>query len=65
MDPEIGVLRSRLKQQHGMFAVRAQAVGEHASRRAGTDDDVIEFGSIVIVIVVHCFPRAQHFDDAN
>ena len=61
MDPEIGVLGAGLQQQHGMFAVRAQPVGQHASRRAGADDDVVEFGSIIIVIVVHCFPRARLF----
>ena len=54
MDPEIGVLRSGLQQQHRMLAVRAQAIGEHAAGRAGADDDVIEFGSVIII--VHWFP---------
>ena len=57
VDPEIGVLRSGLQQQHGMLAVGAQAIGEHASGRAGADDDVVEFGSVIIV--VHLFPRTQ------
>ena len=43
VDPEIGVLRAGLQQQHRMFAVRAQPVGEHASGRSGADDDVVEF----------------------
>ena len=59
VDPEIGVLRSGLQQQHGMLAVGAQAIGEHASGRAGADDDVVEFGS-VIVVIVHWFPRTRH-----
>src|SRR5687768_11615142 len=50
MDPEIGILRSGLQQQHGMFAVGAQAVSEHTSGRAGADDDVIEFGSLIIIV---------------
>ena len=54
VDPEIGVLRSGLQQQHGMLAVGAQAIGEHASGRAGADDDVVEFGSVIII--VHLFP---------
>ena len=57
VDPEIGVLRSGLQQQHGMLAVGAQAIGEHASGRAGADDDVVEFGSIIII--VHLFPRMR------
>ena len=54
VDPDIAVLRAGLQQQHGMLAVRAQAIGEHAAGRAGADDDVVEFGSIIII--VHWFP---------
>ena len=57
VDPEIGILRSGLQQQHGMFAVGAQAIGEHTSGRAGADDNVVEFGSIIVL--VHLFPRTQ------
>ena len=57
VDPEIGIFGSCLQQQHGMLAVGAQAIGEHASGRAGADDDVVEFGSIIII--VHCFPRMR------
>ena len=54
VDPEIGILRSGLQQQHGMLAVGAQAIGEHASGRAGADDDIVEFGSFIVL--VHLFP---------
>jgi len=57
VNPDVSVLRSRLQEQHRMPAVGAQAIGQHAAGRACTDDDVIEFGSAVIV--VHCFPRAR------
>src|SRR5438094_5111006 len=57
VDPEIVILRSGLQQQHGMFAVGAQAIGEHTSGRAGADDDVVEFGSFIVL--VHLFPRTQ------
>ena len=57
VDPEIAVLRSGLQQQHGVFAVGAQAIGEHASGRAGADDDIVEFGSVSVL--VHLFPRTQ------
>ena len=57
VDPEIAILRSGLQQQHGMFAVGAQAIGEHTSGRAGADDDVVEFGSVIVL--VHLFPRTQ------
>jgi hypothetical protein len=60
MDPEIGILRPGLQQQHRMLAVRAEPVGEHASGRAGTNDDEVEFGSVVIVVIVHWFPP-HHF----
>ena len=50
VDPEIGVFRSGFQQQHGMLAVGAQAIGEHASGRAGADDDVIEFGSVSVLV---------------
>ena len=43
VDPEVGVLRAGFEQQHRMLAVRAETIGEHASGRARTDDDVIEF----------------------
>ena len=43
VDPQMRVFRPGLEQQHGMFAVRGQAVGEHTSRRARADNDVIEF----------------------
>ena len=57
VNPEIGVFGSCLQQQHGMLAVGAQAIGEHAAGRAGADDDVVEFGSVIII--VHCFPRMR------
>src|SRR5262249_38674414 len=61
VDPDIGVLRSRFEQPHRMLAVRAQPIGQHASGRAGTDDDVIEFGSDARrFVLVHSFPRTQH-----
>jgi hypothetical protein len=31
-----------------MFAVRCKAIGEHASSRAGADDDVVKFQEAVI-----------------
>src|SRR5512138_847747 len=40
-----------------MLAVGAQAIGEHASGRAGADNDIIEFGSVSVL--VHWFPRTQ------
>src|SRR6266511_3495230 len=40
-----------------MFAVGTQAIGEHTSGRAGADDDVVEFGSVIVL--VHLFPRTQ------
>ena len=57
MDPDVGVLRAGLKQQHRMLAVGAQTIGEHAAGRAGADDDIVEFGSIV---VIHSFPPESH-----
>ena len=45
VDPEIGILRTGLQQQHRIAAVGTQAIGEHASGRPGTDDDVVEFES--------------------
>ncbi len=45
MDPEVGILRPGFQQQHRIPAVGAQAIGEHASGRPGTDDDVVEFES--------------------
>jgi hypothetical protein len=56
VNPDIGVLRSRLEQQHGVLAVGAQAIGKHAAGRAGTDDDVVEFARSIVV--VHWFPPA-------
>src|SRR5436309_1676081 len=57
VDPEIGILRSGLQQQHGMFAVGTQAIGEHTSGRAGADDNVVEFRGVIVL--VHLFPRTQ------
>ncbi|MHC2409557.1 hypothetical protein ACVJGC_002148 [Bradyrhizobium diazoefficiens] len=44
VDPDVGILRAGLEQQHAVLAVRRQAVGEHAAGGAGADDDVVEFG---------------------
>jgi hypothetical protein len=57
MDPRIGVLRAGLEQQHRIPAVRAQAVGEHASGRAGTDNDVVEL--VCAVIGMHQRPAVH------
>jgi hypothetical protein len=46
MDSEVGILGASLEQQHRILSVRAQAIGQHASRRAGADDDVVEFRSV-------------------
>jgi hypothetical protein len=63
MDPDVGVLRPGLEQQHRVLAVGAQAVGKHAAGRAGTDDDVIILGDVVrrraMIVVVHWFPPAM------
>src|SRR4051812_2457410 len=43
MDPDVSVLRAGFEQQHRIFSIGAEAVGEHASGRARPDDDVVEF----------------------
>ena len=42
--PRARVPAARLQQQHALRPVLGQPAGEHASRRAGTDDDVVVFG---------------------
>ncbi len=42
VDPRVAIRRSRLEEQDRMAPVGAQPVGEHATGRAGTDDDVVE-----------------------
>src|SRR5581483_9411670 len=42
VDPEIVVAWTRLEQQHRVPAVGAQAIGQHASGRSRTNDDVVE-----------------------
>src|SRR3954453_3224752 len=43
MYPDISILRAGFEQQHRIFSIRAQAVGEHATSPARPDDDVVEF----------------------
>jgi hypothetical protein len=33
-----------------MFAIGAQPVGEHAAGRAGADDDIVVFHSVIIIV---------------
>ena len=54
VDPEIGILGSCLQQQHGMLAIGRQSIGEHAAGRAGADDHIVEFGTVIVI--VHLFP---------
>ncbi len=42
VDPDVAVGAARLQQQHAVAARRGEAIGEHAARRAGADDDVVE-----------------------
>ena len=46
VDPDVGVLWAGLEQQHRLLAVRAQTIGQHASRRSRADDDVVEFSDL-------------------
>src|SRR5579883_3184249 len=46
MNPGIVILAARLEQQHAVLPRRAQPVGEHASRRAAANDDVIEAAEV-------------------
>jgi hypothetical protein len=46
VNPKVGIPWAGLEQQHRISSIRAQAIGKHASGRAGTDDDVVEFGGI-------------------
>src|ERR1700732_1379596 len=46
VNPKVGILGSGLEEQHRISSIRAQAIGKHASGRAGTDDDVVEFCGI-------------------
>jgi hypothetical protein len=48
VNPDVAVLRASLEQQHRIFAVRAQTVGQHASGRPRAHDDVVEFDRAVI-----------------
>jgi hypothetical protein len=45
VNPEIGVPWTRFEQQHRVFSVGAQAIGEHAPGRARANHDVVVFGS--------------------
>jgi hypothetical protein len=47
VDPRVAVLAARLKQKHARRAVGGQAAGQHASGRAGPDDDEVEFSGIL------------------
>ena len=47
VNPDVGVLRPCLQQQHRMPAIGAQPVREHAAGGAGADDDVIELAHLV------------------
>src|SRR6185312_12756325 len=59
VDPDIAVLRAGLEQQHGMSAVGAQAIGEHASSRTRADDDIVEFRDVMRAVLVHPCPRTR------
>jgi hypothetical protein len=41
MDPEVVVFAAGFQQHHAGIAISRKPVGEHAPRRAGTDDDVV------------------------
>ena len=41
MDPVVFVIASGLKQEHARARILCQAVCKHATRRAGTHDDVV------------------------
>ncbi len=58
VNPDVGIPWARFQQQHGVFTAGAQAIGEHTAGRTRADDDIVEFGSAVIV--VHCFPRTHY-----
>ena len=45
VDPDIAVLRARLEQQHRIFSVGAEAIGQHAAGRSRADDDIVEFNN--------------------
>ena len=42
VNPRIAVGGPRFEQQHAIGGIGAQAVGQHASRRTGPDDDIVE-----------------------
>src|SRR5690606_3067074 len=42
VEPYPVVAAAGLQEEDGSLRIRRQAVGEHASRRAGADDDVVE-----------------------
>jgi hypothetical protein len=46
MHPMVIVAAARLQQQHPVFRIHAQPVGEHAAGRTGTDHDVIPFSLV-------------------
>jgi hypothetical protein len=46
-----------------MLAIGAQAIGQHASRRAGTNDDIIELGGFTRTIAVHGLPAQRAIGD--
>ncbi len=50
VDPRIAVARTGLEQQHRMPAPGREPVGEHASRGAGADDDVVVGGPCFHII---------------
>ena len=43
LDPEVPVAATGFQHQHAVATRRAQVVGEDAARRAGANDDIVEF----------------------
>ena len=41
MDPDVVIVLTSLNQKHSFGGVFSQALGQHAARAAGTDDDVV------------------------
>ncbi len=64
MDPGIGVFRAGLKQQYRILSVRAQTIGEHASGRTRTNDNVVEFRNFTLHVVISPNPAAPRMAQA-
>ena len=43
LNPDRPVASARFKQQHGIFAALGQPIGQHATRRASADNDIVKF----------------------